>query len=204
MISEINIYVEGGGPGYPREAIRRGFVQFFSGLRALARQKGIRFNIVAAGTRTKAHEAFCRACLPQSSAFNVLLVDSESAVSASPKEHLCSRDRWDGTFLSDDNCHLMVQAMEAWLIADVPALKRFYGQHFQESALPKNPDVEKIDKDLLMSALNDATRHTKKGKYDKIRDAALLLEQVDPGVVRRKANHCNRLFENLENRISAA
>lgn len=32
------------------------------------------------------------------------------------------------------------------LIADINALKKFYGQGFKEKSIPKNPNVEQIDK----------------------------------------------------------
>lgn len=58
----------------------------------------------------------------------------------------------------------MVQAMEAWFIADVETLKKFYGNGFKENSLPKTSNVEIITKDSLEPSLKNATRNTTKGK----------------------------------------
>lgn len=47
----------------------------------------------------------------------------------------------------------MVQAMEAWFIADADKLKEFYGRDFNENAIPKDRDIERIEKSRLDSAL---------------------------------------------------
>ena len=96
----------------------------------------------------------------------------------------------------------MVQMMEAWLVADVAALERFYGQGFRLNAIPARADVESIDKADLEDALRNATRHTQKGSYHKIRHGAKLLEFLDAATVRSKAPHCDRLFAVLAAKIT--
>jgi len=100
-----------------------------------------------------------------SDAFNVLLVDSEGPVDNGPKEHLKSRDGWNLPNISVEHYHLMVQMMEAWLVADRDALSRFYGQKFNVNAIPRDLNVEQIGKQALESALKEATRHTANGEY---------------------------------------
>jgi hypothetical protein len=117
-------------------------------------------------------------------AFNILLVDSEAAVNKPPWDHLKSRDNWDSPSVDDTHCHLMVQAMEAWFIADIDTLKKFYGQGFRENSIPRNPNVEKIDKDSLEPSLKEATRNTVKGEYQKIQHASKLLELLNVAKVR--------------------
>ena len=129
-------------------------------------------------------------------AFNALLVDSEGLVDADPRQYLQRRDGWD-LQCNNDHCHLMVQTMEAWLIADLDALSKFYGQGFIANALPRNPNVEQIDKEQLAPALKAATEQTSKGKYHKTRHAPKILEQLDSAKVRRAARHCERLFQTL-------
>jgi hypothetical protein len=73
----------------------------------------------------------------------------------------------------------MVQAMEAWFIADIDTLKKFYGQGFRETSIPRNLNVEKIDKDSLEPSLKEATRNTVKGEYQKIQHASELLELLN-------------------------
>jgi len=92
----------------------------------------------------------------------------------------------------------MVQAMEAWLIADIDTLKRFYGQGFKDNAIPKNRNVEMIEKDLLEPSLKAATRDTKsKGEYQKIQHASKLLEMLDVDKVRKASLECDRIFITL-------
>jgi hypothetical protein len=91
----------------------------------------------------------------------------------------------------------MVQAMEAWFIADIDTLKKFYGQGFRENSIPKNTNVEKIDKDSLEPSLKEATRNTSKGEYQKIQHASKLLELLDVTKVREAAPKCDRLFTTL-------
>jgi hypothetical protein len=136
-------------------------------------------------------------------AFNVLLVDAEAPVNKkSPWEHLKFRDNWDKpTEVDDDNCHLMVQTMEAWFIADFATLKKFYGQGFKENAIPKNANVETIAKDNLEPTLKTATSRTTKEEYHKIKHASELLESLDVTQVRQASPYCDRLFNTLRSRI---
>ncbi|MGA9380361.1 MAG: DUF4276 family protein, partial [Phormidium sp.] len=94
-------------------------------------------------------------------------------------------------------CYLMVHTMEAWFIADIDALRDYYGQGFQESAIPKPANVEEIDKDRLASALKKATRNTLKKEYHKTRHASQLLEKLDVTKVRKASPNCDRLFTTL-------
>jgi Domain of unknown function (DUF4276) len=122
-------------------------------------------------------------------------------VNHGPKEHLKSRDGWNLPDISAEHYHLMVQMMEAWLVADRDALSRFYGQGFNASAIPRNPNVEQIGKQDLESALKEATRHTAKGEYHKIHHGPKILSQLNVARVRQAATHCSRLFMTLADRI---
>jgi hypothetical protein len=195
----IRIYAEGGGDSRDAKAfLREGLSAFLQGLNSLARDKGIRWHIVTCGPRKAAFDAFRTAQAQHPEAFNVLLVDSEAPVQTTPWSHLHERDGWDADGLSNDCCHLMTQAMEAWFIADVAALARFYGQGFHDGGIPRNPDVEQVPKDQLESSLRNASRHTQKGEYHKARHAWKILKLIDPGTVRRASVHCDRLFATLQ------
>lgn len=199
MTDAICIYVEGGGDGNAgRAAIRRGFGEFLRELRNLARQRRIRWGIVACGTRGRALKAFSKALQEGTHAFNVLLVDSEGPVSAAPWEHLAQRDEWkkpeDAT---QDQCHLMVQVMEAWLVADPDALAEFYGKDLGKKALTLRENVEEVAKDKVLALLKRATSNTTKGRYRKIFHGAKLLALIDQKKVRGRAPHCERLFKSL-------
>lgn len=198
MRREIRIYVEGGGDGKETKArLRTAFGEFLKELRNRARARRLRWNIIPCGGRSSAFEDYRVALRSHPHALNLLLVDSETAVTvSSPWDHLKyhSGDNWDNPGMEDKHCHLMVQATEAWLIADRETLRKYYGREFREDALPANPNVEAIDKRTLFDSLKRATRHTSKGAYHKTRHAPMLLERVRPGEVRSRATFCDRLF----------
>lgn len=150
MVGEIRVYIEGGGDSRAaKDELRRGYSVFLSELRNAARQKQIRWQTVVCGGRDRAYAAFCSALSQHPNAFNVLLVDAEAAVTTTPWKHLKQRDAWDCRGAPDKHCHLMVQTMEAWFMADPDAVKDYFGQGFYPSRLPKTANVEAINKDRL-------------------------------------------------------
>lgn len=199
MVNEIRIYVEGGGESKDTKAfLREGMSKFLQGVREAARQRNVRWNIVVCGRRNAAVEGFAIALRQHANAFNILLVDSESAVQTGPWEHLSGRGEWAGESVGDEHCHLMAQVMEAWIIADIDALSCFYGDRFHAGPIPRNQNVEQISKEQIFIGLKAATRETQKGEYHKIRHGCLLLQRINPEVVRYAAPHCDRLFATLE------
>ncbi len=171
-------------------------------MKETARAKRIRWQIVACGSRNNAYDDFNTALQQHPAAFNVLLVDSEGPVlQKTPWVHLQQRDQWQNPGVGDAHCHLMAQAMEAWIIADTDAVAAYYGQGFHRGALPANQNVEAIDEDALEAALVAATRHTQKGRYHKIRHGAELVGRLNPTLVRQKAGYCDRLFSTIEAEI---
>ena len=205
-MKEIRIYVEGGGDGSDsRAAIRQGFSRFLRSLHDLARAKRSGLKVVLCGPRQQAYRDFQTALRANPESLNVLLVDSEEAVSASsPRDHLRNRihDGWH-LDVADGQVHLMVQVVEAWLIEDPDTLAKYYGQGFRRNALPKAEDVEAVDKTRLHSALVRATEKTQKNRYHKITHCSELLARIDPGLVRQKARHCDRMFRDLERMIQS-
>lgn len=205
MVKEIRIYVEGGGDdNSTKRQIRQGFSIFLAQLVQIARNKRIKWQIIICGSRNNTFSDFKNALEDHPDAFNVLLVDSEAPVNKPPWEHLKFRDNWDSPGVDDTHCHLMVQVMEAWFVADIDALKRFYGQGFKENAIPGNLNVENINKPDLEVALNKATKDTSKGKYHKIQHGAKLLEQVETAKVRKAAPHCDRFFTTLAQKMDVS
>lgn len=202
MVSEIRIYVEGGGDQRSgRAVVQEGFSKFLSPLREMARERHIRWYVVACGSRHSAFDDFRIALIQHRDAFNVLLVDAEGPVTRSPREHLQDRDQWSIEGIHDDHCHLMVQVMEAWIVADIETLERFYGQGFNANPIPGQEDVELIAKADLEHALIQATRNTQKGEYHKIRHGPKILALVDVNKIRNRAQHCDRMFTILSNKI---
>lgn len=202
---KIRIYCEGGGDGREtKNALRLGFEAFLKEIKDQARLKKIKVEIIPCGGRLRAYDNFRTALSTHRDSFNVLLVDAEAPITPSaqnPWQHLKERDGWDSMSCAGEQCYLMVQAMEAWLIADLDALKKFYGQGFNANPIPKNPNVEEIAKDRLEAILKKATSKTQPGEYHKIRHGAKLLARIDRNKVRRASQHCDRLFTTLETKL---
>jgi len=125
------------------------------------------------------------------------LVDAEGPVNQSARHHLESRDGWDLRTTPEDRIHLMVQAMEAWIVADPRALATYYGQGFRPGALPKTQNLEDVSKQDLERGLRRATQGTKTGRYHKIKHASDLLKRIDVSAVTSRCGHCKRLFDVL-------
>jgi len=181
-MSAIAVYMEGGGDSADAKALlRQGISEFLRSLREAARQKRLHWRVVACGGRDAAHDAFLNATKTSPDTFNVLLVDSEGPVAdpLSPRAHLKHRDGWDLLAISERSIHLMIQVMEAWIIADADAVASYYGQRFLKSALPAAADLEGVEKARIENALARATAKTQKKEYRKIRDAAALLKAID-------------------------
>ena len=203
MISEFRIYLEGGGnTSLTRTQTRKGFEKFLDPVCQLARQRGIGYKLVMCGSRNNALQDFRRAHRGHPSIFNILLVDSEEEVSLSPWEHLRLYDKWSPPDLPQHHCQLMVQTVEAWIAADPEAMAGYYGKGFKQSALPARKDIEAVDKERLIEALNRATAGTSKGRYHKIAHCSELLRRIRPDVVRKRAAHCDRLFTTLESLLA--
>lgn len=203
MVTEIRIYVEGGGSDrFSWKKLRAGLSDFLNPLRELARSRRIGWSIIPCGSRNNTFDEFRIGLRHNPNAFNVLLVDSEDRVALPRWDHLRRQDRsWDVPDLPEEHCHLMVQTMEAWLVADPGALVGFYGQGFQQGALPQRHDVEAVAKDDLIRALDRATARTQKGRYHKILHCSILLGLLNRDRVRARARHCDLLFTTLEARI---
>lgn len=200
----VKLFVEGGGDAASlKTACRRAFSSFIT-------KTGIskRPRIVACGSREDAFRSYCTAIRNNEEAF--LLVDSECAVSAShqngasdqwtPWEHLRSRDNWEmpGGGKQTD-CHLMVQVMESWFLADRTTLSHFFGQGFQLTALPAlQTAVESISKQQVYAALEKATRSCRpKSSYAKGEHSFTLLEIIDSNKVLQASPWAKRFVDEL-------
>jgi hypothetical protein len=206
----VKLYVEGGGDTAAlKAACREGFTTFIS-------QAGIknRPRVVACGTRRNAYESFCTAIANGEEAF--LLVDSEDAVNAryrqgqpdtwQPWAHIKGRtgDGWDKPAgATDRQCHLMVQIMESWFLADRNAIKEFFGQDFRESALPAvDRVIEDIAKQQIYDALAQATSHCKnKAAYSKGEHSFKLLTKITPATVTQASPWAKRFVDELRKKM---
>ena len=204
-MSGIAIYMEGGGTGKEnRAALRQGMDAFLQSLKEAARNKALRWKLVCCGTRQEAFQGFRNAVNKGDNALNVLLVDAEGPVDQSSRDYLGNRDQWSLSFAKEEWVHLMVQAMEAWIVADSEALAAYYGQGFRVNRLPKAENLETVPKADVVRALDGATRRTRKGTYHKVRHAGDLLKRIDASKVKSRCPHCDRLFKTLDRVVAAA
>ncbi|WP_437893459.1 DUF4276 family protein [Sorangium sp. So ce124] len=201
----VRVYVEGGGATRrAQEPLREGFGKLFARiLGGRARPK-----VIACGSRKEAFNDFKRALKSYPDTLCILLVDSEEPVTpgTSTWDHVLRRegDQWlrpDGVI--DEQLHLMVQAMEAWLVADPEVLAAYYKKGFRRDALPHQQNVELVAKRDLYDAIERATRDSKtKGKYVKSHGFELI-GLVDPHKVRAASAHAARFFDTLVDRAAA-
>jgi hypothetical protein len=207
----VRLFVEGGGDRKALESeCRAGFTAFIT-------QTGMkkRPRIVACGSRRNAYDSFCTAIQNGEEAF--LLVDSEDAVNArhqhgqlgawQPWAHLKGRvgDGWDkpaGTV--DTQCHLMVQVMESWFLADRDVLRAFFGQGFMENALPADGNaIEGTSKHQIYAALTEATRNCKtKAPYGKGEHSFKLLTKINPAQVMQASPWAKRFVDELRKKMA--
>ena len=164
----------------------------------------MRWKLVCCGPRDEAFRSFRNAARNGEAAIVLLLVDAEGPVATGPCEHLQAGDKWDMTGVDAQSVHLMVQTMETWIVADVDALSRYYGQGFNAGALARAVDPESVAKQDLERSLRRATERTGKGRYRKIAHASDLLQRIDAETVRARCRHCQRLFAELGGMIDAA
>lgn len=194
----VRIYVEGGGDN--KDTIRRckeGFTSYCQKLAPLNRRP----SIVACGGRQQAFDRFSAAFLrSREGEICVLLVDSEDRVSAAtPAEYLRTREGWDFPAVDLHKVFLMVQAMEAWLLADRETLTAFYDGGFLDKSLPGDPtSIESIRKSDLEPALKHASGPTKtKGEYHKVKHGFALLALIDPLKVGGASPHAKKFNDFL-------
>ena len=151
----VAIYMEGGGRKHDsKAALRQGMEEFLRDIKTACRERKWHWRLVCCGARDEAYRRFHNELASGADGITILLVDSEGPVEATaPTEHLTKRDGWNLHGVDDDKIHLMVQTMEAWIVADPEALASYYGQGFQKHSLPRNPNLEDVSKDDIVQAL---------------------------------------------------
>ena len=193
----------GGDSAGGKKALRQGMDALLGPIKAMASDRGWRWKLVLCGGRHRAFRAYSKAVGANEYAIVVLLVDSEVPVSATPVRHLEQQDNWRLASAPTDSVHLMVQVMEAWILADGDALRGYYGAGLRLAALPRRRNLEDVAKTDVLRALAQATSGTSKGDYRKIRHASELLALLDPNVVRQRCPHFGRMWDWLQGRVQA-
>jgi hypothetical protein len=182
MVKELRIYFEGD------EGLKQGFDRFLREIKEAAQSK--RWEFAAVATNGTPAKEYLIALKTHRRAWNVLLLDSDEALVRSSTS-LLRRKGLKGC--DPDSIFWMVEIMESWFLADIDALERYYRGSFKTKAVKGNPEVEKIPKGDVLARLENATRRTKAGKYQK-NHAFKLLELIDPAKVRKAAPNCDRMF----------
>jgi hypothetical protein len=205
-VTEIAVYIEGGGNTAGQKAeLRQGFDALFANEKSKARDKRGGLKFICCGSRQQAYEAFVNSLAVNPKTINALLVDSETPIDPVPANeaedarvrvaHLQQKagnagrgqgDGWQLTNVPPERVHLMVQCMEAWIVADPDALEAFYQQHFKKASLPKRINLEAEPKADLYEKLKNATKGTTKGEYGKIKHASKLLLRIDSEKVAKR------------------
>lgn len=189
------LYVEGGGDSKAlKTACRKGFRSFLEKAGLTGRLP----RIVAGGSRRNAFERF-KTAHDHGNGTVLLLVDAEGPVTADGVwQQLQARDGWQRpNGATDEQCHLMVEVMESWFLADREALEAFYGQGYRSNALPPRQNVEEVPTEDVFNGLAQATRNSTKGGYDKGAHGFKILEKLDPAKVRDGSPHADRFISTL-------
>lgn len=199
---KVKLYIEGGGDSRSLHIeCRRGFSKLFE----KAGFKGRMPATKACGGRNSAFDDF-KIALDVASAgdYPILLVDSEDAVTEPPWKHLQKRDDWERPEdAGDDQAQLMVQCMETWCMTDHYALKRFFGQHLQESALLPPDRLEERAKVDIQQALEHATRECGRDRtYRKGKRSFRLIAELNPRVLSDHLPHFVGLCEVLDKKLA--
>lgn len=193
----VQLFVEGGGDEHDLR------VQCQTAFKAFLTNAGVpsgRFIVKACGGRSSAYGAYAGA-IARGDEPSVLLVDSEGPVDGSqPWAHLAERvgDHWKQPDSSHaENCHLMTQCMETWLIADIPTMTNFFGAGFAAKRLPSH-ELENVPKEQVYTSLKDATKACKtKAPYGKGAHSFLILEKVDPTLVEKSSWWAKRFIDRM-------
>ncbi|GIX34174.1 MAG: hypothetical protein KatS3mg125_2130 [Lysobacterales bacterium] len=196
------LFVEGGGHG------RRQNMQLRRAMSELLRNAGLAGcmpRVVASGNRQNTIDDYGRAKKDGDEA--LVLVDSEQSV---PPQYCGSAagafDPWG--FLSslgmkvpphrsNPDCHLMVECMENWFVADWGVVQRHFrcGQQPPGSATA----IEQIPKANVLEALDGAAGQR---GYDKTGDGFSLLQKLNPAKVAAASPWAKRFFDELRKRCA--
>lgn len=196
MVAEIAIHFEGSS------GLRPGFHKLFERHVRRARRQRFRFKLIAGGSRTETVKGFLWSCAAWPTVLNVLLIDSEAPVAhaASMIRTLRNESFWDRDVdCGDDQIHLMVQAIEAWFVADQQAFIKYFGRDFNSNALPSPQNAESTSPNELMAAIRNGLRRTQRRRdYDKVSDGLKLLQLIDEDTVSQNCQHFRRLIAFLD------
>lgn len=88
----------------------------------------------------------------------------------------------------------MVQAMEAWLLADRDALRRYFGRAFNENSLPNVGNLEDVTVRSLETSLRTSSSNCSK-QYSKGPTSFEILAVVNANHVAARCQHAKSLLD---------
>lgn len=201
---KVTVYVEGGATDNDllRTECRKGFQKFAEA----AGIQGVSFN--SRGGRNQAHAAFCTALANRKwDNIILLLVDSEDPIKPGTGKWTHLESRKDNQLqrpenATDEHVFLMVQCMETWLVADVDAVKKQFGNGFTTAPFKEWKNLEEVPKPTIFDALKRAT-HGCKPPYAKGTISFEALGNVSPAKVAAACSHANLFIDRLRKHIEA-
>jgi hypothetical protein len=208
MVKTVRLYIEGDKKEKGKGSfisLRQGFSQFF-GKWAQKENLNLRFDPNILGSRGDAVNIFLKIGAFHPNDLILLLIDAEREKdkNKSAKDFL-REDFPNADFgnVKESQCHFMVQAMESWFMADKEKLAACFDAKFNEKALPKHKEIEKIPKIEVLEKLKKATKQTRngKGEYGKGTDSGKILGEIRPDKVIDAAPHCEKLFEEIRKAV---
>lgn len=207
----VKLFVEGGGDG---KALRTACRQAISEFLRKAGLDGCMPRTVACGSRQQAYDDFCTAIRSGEPA--LLLVDSEGPVAPEHQDgnppdwrpwlHLSQRagDGWEmPAGATEMQCHLMVECMENWFLADRATLQSFFDPGFRPNALPAaGRPIENVGKEQVYQALAAATSDCKtKASYGKGEHSFKVLASINPAKVMAASPWAKRFVAETKRRM---
>lgn len=200
-MKRLNLYIEGGGPTEATQGkIRLGMRTLFAPWIDQMRERGWHVNLVVCGACTETYKQFIKDRAKEPDETFVLLLDSEEPVNAPTrikhlqdrKEHKCALPG-----VKEEHVHLMAQAMEAWIAADPDKLEEHYKRNFHKNELPESLVLHVLSPADILKKLEDATKDTPAGKYQKVKHASELLKKIRLDKVRARCPHAETLCATL-------
>ncbi len=213
----VQLIIEGGGDPASSKLLRQAFGAFITRAVPNCRYPP---SIIAGDTHDESLKFFAQQ-LRRKDVISILLVDSEAPVPdgvgriefVNNKDKLYS-NQGEHRLPSEaaSQVYLMVQMMEAWLLADPEALANYYGQDFHAASLPRNPNVEQVSKSDIEGGLRAAVKDTREKYYHKVKHGFDLIGEadkqrpptdfskrrsIDPQRVRAASRHCDEFINKL-------
>lgn len=194
----LEIYVEGGGKSNNHRAkLRAAFLEALRDLRAKAAVKKWDLRPIFLGPGPEAFKRFVKDTPAPANSHRLLLIDAEGPVTSDVPNHLLSQFGWDVSGLDPDDLHLMVQCMEVWFLADIDALKSYFGSKINVSRLPNRKNLEEEPKDDCLAKLKVACQPTPTGTYGKGEHSSDLLKRINWSKVCAHLKHAKRFNDRL-------